>query len=383
MSGTTLYAVPASSFAPDGSSPAGIAALVAMAIAAERRSEKEMASATDRARHYALCVTIKRIVAAEARHVVAEPRDLSSTVEEVAALRIDDDTFSDLVAADWRRDASGPRRDHGALGAAFLRPEDVAQQISALGELTSSAVADASVERRRTFLTACARAGCGVIEVADPEAPSAVRQATTPRRSTTAPVVAGEQPSDRSLEARLRAFTAGGLPVSFGSGARHEEITVALHALVHSEGRGLLPILYSDGSQAADFPVGCLNLRQQAAPEDALRLGLMSMRHPELDQLVDGYWFRNKAVSQPRTLADTDAFCFREARAHLGELHRRDVRFIDLYHTGYEPVVIGFYRALVEHQRDDEAPLSVRPVFLDQRGYRPGRTWSGARRDAT
>jgi hypothetical protein len=240
--------------------------------------------------------------------------------------------------------------------------------------------ADAPPSDREQFLDACARAGCGVVELVDPEAPSADRRGEQARRRRPSeePPSADVRLSKLSLEDRLAAFLAGGAPVSFGSGARHQEITAALHSLVHSERAGALPILYSDGSQAAGFPVGCLPRVETSAPEDALRLGLMSMRHPELDGLVDGYWFRNKAVSQPRPLADTDAFCFRESRDRLRELHASGIRFIDLYHTGYEPAVIGFYRALVDHQRDEDEAISIRPVFLGDRRYMPGKVWSGA-----
>ena len=374
-----LYAVPASSFAAGGEGAVDLAALVAMAVAAERRGEKEMATATDRARRCALCGTIKRVTAAAATKTLADADKLPTALAEVVAFRIDDDLFVDLVAAEWQRDPSIARRELGALGAAFLRPEDVAQHARTIAELGDAA--SAKLDRRRAFLRACARRGCGVVEVADPEVPPRARMHDRAERPHAAlPPPTESIGSARSLEERLAAFAAGGPAVSFGSGARHGEIADALHALAHGHDAGSLPILYSDGSRAADFPVGCLRQRDEPTPDEALRLGLMSMRHPELDLVVDGYWFRNKAVSQPRTLADTDAFCYRESRARLRELHGGGVRLVELYHTGYEPAVIGCYRALVEHQRENDAPLAVRPMFLGNRSYSPGPTWSGAGR---
>ena len=77
----------------------------------------------------------------------------------------------------------------------------------------------------------------------------------------------------------------------------------------------------------------------------------MSMRHLQIDRVVDMAWFRNREVSQSRSLAESDEFCFKYALERFQELS--DITSaekplqLEIYHTGFEPASVGFYRALV------------------------------------
>ena len=106
-----------------------------------------------------------------------------------------------------------------------------------------------------------------------------------------------------------------------------------------------------------------------AAPDGAVEIAvaLMSMRHLELDPLVDWAWFRNKEVSQTRQLAESDEFCFRYSLDQLEGLRAayggRRVR-LSMYHTGFEPAALGFYRALALSLRAQRGWLRVVPHFF-------------------
>lgn len=177
-----------------------------------------------------------------------------------------------------------------------------------------------------------------------------------------------------------------GEPIIIGSEAKHDVITEVLHDFVfvpedHIH-RNDLRIAYVDGSEAEAFPIYCLPKREVHSNSDSLlRAALMSMRHLELDSSVDFCWFRNREVSQSRILAETDAFCFKETLFQLREsLEGGDVR-LQLYHTGFEPAVLGFYRGLVhilleQMELSPQSALAVTPQYYRGKdGYEAGSIW--------
>jgi hypothetical protein len=106
---------------------------------------------------------------------------------------------------------------------------------------------------------------------------------------------------------------------------------------------------------------------------ETVHLGLMSIRHTDLDPDVAGYWFRNRLVSVPgRSQAESDAYCHRNSVPRLHALIDRGVTDIVLTHTGYEPAAIGFYRAVAEVTATK--PLRIHPRYL-ARGVRYGTPW--------
>ena len=186
---------------------------------------------------------------------------------------------------------------------------------------------------------------------------------------------------------KVRAALATGEAVTFGNQAPHDVITEVLHQFVYVP-YGELPrpvqlrISYADGSEAAPFQLFCLETPTgEATPvAEPLRVALMSMRHVELDVDVDYCWFRNREVSRTRTLAETDQFCVAATETQLNESLALGDLAMHLYHTGFEPAVIGFYRALVTRLialRQTTGPaLMVTPYYFRGRdGYQPGSVW--------
>ena len=132
-----------------------------------------------------------------------------------------------------------------------------------------------------------------------------------------------------------------------------------------------LRVVYADGSEAEPFPLFCLP-RAGAGSKNSvspLRVALMSMRHLELDSEIDFCWFRNREVSRTWTLAETDSFCFDATREQLRDSLALGDLAMHLYHTGFEPAVLGFYRGLVHtllalKQKPQSPSLSITPYYL-------------------
>jgi hypothetical protein len=160
----------------------------------------------------------------------------------------------------------------------------------------------------------------------------------------------------REVEAVIKQFRAGPKANKINASNQPHEVTIDVFGKWVKEPGGavLVPIVYADGSEAAPFPLGTLVDRKRPSGEvRVLKVALMSMRHLGIDQMVDMAWFRNREVSQSRSLAESDEFCFKYSLEELKKLHdlSRDHlhgRPIELhvYHTGFEPASVGFYRAV-------------------------------------
>lgn len=166
-----------------------------------------------------------------------------------------------------------------------------------------------------------------------------------------------------TLEASIRTASgvasdiSRGLPGSLNFSDMRDAITAeTLYALAHSPDFGpsgiMVPIIYADGSRAADFPIGCLRPRQEnelaiLQDEWIWRIGMISGRHPELDWLVNFYWLNNILISRPVTAAETDDLTYRLSREQFEKRRSRPWRF-RFYLTGLEPALVGFLRALTE-----------------------------------
>lgn len=180
----------------------------------------------------------------------------------------------------------------------------------------------------------------------------------------------------RILEGQIRQALQTGEPVNFGNQAPHDVITEVLHRFVFvPPGEMVQPVkmrvVYVDGSEAEPFPLFCLPLptNQTNSPVFPLRVALMSMRHLELDSEIDYYWFRNRDVSRTRTLAETDQFCFDTTKIQLKDSLALGDLDIHLYHTGFEPAVVGFYRGVVRallglSKQQGGPAFSVTPFYL-------------------
>lgn len=154
------------------------------------------------------------------------------------------------------------------------------------------------------------------------------------------------------------------------SGVHNRVITEVLREFVIGDKsvRVDAPVLYRDGSQAsAPFPLRCLALVEEAPAGSDLELGLalLSIRHTEMDPVIDGAWLRNAEVSRPRPAAQTDDFVYQSSLKQLEELTRGGQKslMLRIYQTGLDAAIVGFYRATVMHLLRYPRSLAVVPMF--------------------
>lgn len=166
------------------------------------------------------------------------------------------------------------------------------------------------------------------------------------------------------------------------SGIQNPVVTEILRTFVGiypdgGPGRVDVPVEYRDGSRSANpFPLRCLPLAEKVNGvfDLELKFALLSIRHTEMDAAVDGAWLRNAEISRPRPAALTDDLVFDISCAQLAELTdsgRRRVR-IEMYQTGLETAVVGFYRAVTHHLLRHPDTLAVEPMYFAGDGKRTG-----------
>ncbi len=176
------------------------------------------------------------------------------------------------------------------------------------------------------------------------------------------------------------------------SSQSHNTIADVLHEFVYvTSDEAIAPVyvnvLYGDGSRGKPFPLCCLApLRPEATAPlrhiAPLRVALISMRHLEMDHLVDVAWLLNKDLPKGRPLAEVDTFSYQETQRQLREGLSNGPLKLYLYHTGFQPAIVGFYRALVEElvrRRKQSLALEVTPYYFwhMMNCYLPGRmTWN-------
>lgn len=178
------------------------------------------------------------------------------------------------------------------------------------------------------------------------------------------------------------------------SGVNNRIITQTLYDFLEGtpETTVAVPVTYRDGSEAANpFHLRSLPLSKNlptVPPDLELHLALLSIRHTEMDPVVDGAWLRNAEVSRPRPAALTDDFVYEVSRTQLNYLSENGKLslLLHIYQTGLDTSVMGFYRAIVDHLLDHPYSVSVVPMFFasepsgpgltSKARFRPGRPWS-------
>lgn len=173
------------------------------------------------------------------------------------------------------------------------------------------------------------------------------------------------------LEAEIEEALPTGGKVNM-SNQPHEISTEVLGQFVRSctgQTPGRVRIIYADGSEAKPFPLRILPIESESALINPVEISvaLMSMRHLELDPVVDWAWYRNKEVSQTRPLAESDDFCFQYSLRQLTELraaYSGQTLMLKMYHTGFEPAAIGFYRAVAVTLMRQRGWLRVVPHYF-------------------
>ena len=175
--------------------------------------------------------------------------------------------------------------------------------------------------------------------------------------------------------------------ISIRSNLSHVEITKKLHDYIYHPKDGhskKLRIIYSDGSEADNFPslssrdmiVG--DIHKLITDWPILRVSLISMRHLNLDELVNIAWFINLEVSKTRFYAETDKYCSEVTQKQLQEIEK-PVQ-MQLYQTGLQPAVIGFFRGFLlwkEANQKNKTDLVITSYFYNKRKrkYEEGLLW--------
>ncbi len=415
---TIVCAVPASCFSPENDLTGNlqrIQMLLRDIATCERRISKNVNLDEERKRHAACGVLLDAILEACSNG--------NAATNELSVVRLGHAYGDFLIAAHEHGSMNG---DALAAARVVVGPGEVKKHLKSLRSLSKKYGSAAPVELaqkinfvERTVLPN----GAGIAETTDsyslrtadfasferPKQPFAwwhrLLVVLRLRAKEADPAGRGEDPEDwraydperkgrgRTLEERLRdqikvALTSGPA-VPFSGQQRHETSTKVLNEFITKRGRsrtgarGSIGVIYADGSEGRPFPLRCLNERARNwKPNRVLRVALMSMRHLDLDRFVDINWFRNVEIPKQYSLAHADEYCFRRSAAQLQELramHRGQRLRLYLYHTGFEPAVIGFYRSVVvmlDGLAKRKLWLEVVPMFRRSDGtFEEGASW--------
>jgi hypothetical protein len=139
------------------------------------------------------------------------------------------------------------------------------------------------------------------------------------------------------------------------------------------------PVLYRDGSKGRPFPLRALSLTE-SVPEGmrTLRFALMSIRHVDMDNVVDGAWLRNVKISRSRAAGFTDEIVFETSLRQLRRLAADAPTLIHMYQTGLDTAIVGFYRAVVHQLLDKCGSICVVPYYYQEIGnqFSEGTAWT-------
>ncbi len=133
-----------------------------------------------------------------------------------------------------------------------------------------------------------------------------------------------------------------------------------------------IPVVFSDGSRPTPFPVGVLlDAEPHKSPVPEILLGLNSFRHADMDFLADLYLLTNVEIDRGADMAEEEQTAFDAAVRTLRDPAIRDGAIIRVLHTGLEPIVVGFYRGVIEslrwRQRNGLArSLTIIPCLFNQ-----------------
>ncbi len=154
---------------------------------------------------------------------------------------------------------------------------------------------------------------------------------------------------------------------------RHTTIVPVLHEYVYSQKyrNREIPIVFRDGSIPCGFPTGVLSMPEHPIPDHklAIKIGLISFRHLDMDFLIDQYLLTNKQIGQNGSMASSEKQAFEAARELLTDAAFKDGGTVEMYHTGLEPPIVGFYRAVVQVIRDRIAEGLPRNLVISPRIY--------------
>lgn len=383
------------------------------ALGCERRISKEVNLDNEYARYTLLCQQLEREV------ISSEKVQSTKSAQEFQAVVSNGRFAAQPMQAGYLALLSrgNDETEKWRLGNSFYFPNEIEEHIKAFSAWTTAEdVAETPVARQRiAFFQWAAAMKCGVVELQSgfhlaAEQEHEVNQRLYPYftedeesgQYIEVPEFAlsgieieffgrkgRKQHYARILRKQIQDALKSGEPVSFGNQAPHDVITEVLHEFVFVPPKETikpvnLRIMYADGSEAEPFPLTCLPLLagEQTDKADPLRVALMSMRHLEMDPDTDFCWFRNREVSRTRTLSETDQFCFDTTLTQLKDSLKIGDLALHLFHTGFEPAIIGFYRGVVctllnIQGKVGSSVLSVTPFYFrgPNNPYQTGSCW--------
>lgn len=395
--------------APEGFSDSNILQqLIGEAVALRRRIAKGANVQTERMRYSACLGELESKLGESSVAVEAvDSRSLSDAIGrgEIPCIGLSARYFDLLVQAHLMElheklsvlpgsggSDSSPGSENTGWGSSVYAPWSLDEHLSQLETLSErsdvksdeglSAIANDRIQLFRTIQTL----GAGVVEAVEEldnaDVPAPVSRPAAKLESATpegAPEVDQSWLSSKGrkrMHDRLAAVINAALPVTAKvnmSEQPHEISTEVLGEFVRKQQpeqeSGNIRIVYADGSEASRFPLRVLPPDAGSEPDDPvrIRLALMSMRHVELDPIVDWAWYRNKEVSQTRPLAESDDYCFQFSLDQLSELltvYDGRSLTLEMYHTGFEPAAIGFYRAVIVTLIRNPGRLRVIPHYF-------------------
>ncbi|MDI6623093.1 MAG: hypothetical protein QME55_00045 [Brevundimonas sp.] len=165
-------------------------------------------------------------------------------------------------------------------------------------------------------------------------------------------------------------------------GVSNSVLTETLREFVHCGNETSpveLPVRYLDGSPGPAFPLRALQLSDQTPDyRRVLSFTLLSIRHVDMDHLVDGAWLRNARISQPRPAGLTDELVYETSLRQLEALSGGGPTVIRMYQTGLATAVVGFYRAVTRHLMRYPGSVAVVPLYYRGGAYEEGTAWTTA-----
>lgn len=202
--------------------------------------------------------------------------------------------------------------------------------------------------------------------VMTPPPPAAVWKA----RDVDGNELVGSAAAAKRFREQLRAVVSGAADVAIEpSGVANRVLTDGLWNFVgttrNPAQRVDAPVRYRDGSSGPNFPLRFIRFSRPVPPDwRELKFAMLSIRHTEMDALVDGAWLRNVDISQDRPHGDVDRIAFEQSIAQLEALTEGAPVAIHIFQTGLQPAVMGVYRAVAQHLFHRPGSLAVIPRYF-------------------
>ncbi len=407
-----LCAVPATLWTQDidwGGESIGLASFVKDAMGIERRIPKGVNLDNERTRYHLICSRMETIIPSNllvqfksADYFLQAVNNFQFPFVEIDGSHLDILKFISIHEPE-------SSKKYRFLKTFFL-PEEVRNHVVAFENIAKSLnlIEEESVVARINFLKQAQKANCGILIFFEPfcffEGDNPIkRENFSPAIIPQKDIIQGLYNSEEDyidkqnlnlyqilrgeIEKAVKISKHGGLGEVNFSNQPHNVITEVIREFVYIDNEKFITptyikVIYNDGSQGPLFPLRCIPKRENSftSHNTILRIALMSMRHLEMDHTVDMAWLRNREVSKSRALGETDVFCYKQSKEQFTELFDGENLTIYLYHTGFQPAILGFYRAFVETIVDRkllDPKIEIVPQYHHrQKGYISGDLWN-------